>query len=132
MELFVRILALCLVLATVEMLHGIVRVRFVVSRLGRIRAQQVSIVTGSLLAVGVCWLLVPSLGIHDRLQLLAVGFTLALFMASFDIAVARWLMHRPWSSIPQDFDPRKGNYLVFGLAILVMAPNMVMAFHAPS
>ena len=131
MELFARIIGLCIVLATVEMLHGIVRVRYVVSRLGKARAQRVSIVTGSLLAVGVCWLLVPPLGIHDRVQLLAVGLILALFMASFDVAVARLLMHRPWSSIPQEFDPRRGNYLVYGLIILTLAPNIVMAFHSP-
>ena len=47
-------------------------------------------------------------------------------MASFDIAVGRLLMKRKWAVIAEDFDPRKGNYLIFGLATLVAIPYTVL------
>lgn len=128
MELAFRIFGLCVALAAVEILHSIARVRFAVPRRGRRLAQRLSIVTGSLLAVVVCWLLVPTLGVHGGVPLLAVGAVLAVSMASFDVAVARWLMRRPWSSIPEEFDLRRGNYVVYGLIVLLPAPIVVMAF----
>jgi hypothetical protein len=94
------------------------------SRIPRVRS-----VTGSLLAFGVCLLLVPPLGIHDRAELCAVGFILSAFMTSFDVDVVRLLMRRPCASISEDFNPRRVNYLIFGLASLTVTPNIVMAFH---
>lgn len=129
MEITAHLVLLCFVLATVEMLHGIVSVRVVVPWLGRLHAQRLSIVTGSLLAFSVCWFIIPSLGISEISGLLAIGCVLAVFMASFDIAVTRFLMHRPWRTIHHEFDPRRGNYLVFGLLFLVVAPVIVMTFH---
>jgi len=57
---------------------------------------------------------------------MALGLFLAAFMASFDIAVGRLLMRRKWAVIAEDFDPRKGNYLSFGLAALVAMPYIVI------
>ncbi len=128
-ELVLRVVALCLALAGAETLHGIARVRLLVPRVGRRRAQQVSIVTGSALAFGVCWLLVPSLGLRQPGQLLALGLFLAAFMAAFDVAVARALGRR-WADVAADFDPRRGNYLVLGLLTLVLAPYAVTALAA--
>ncbi len=127
LETAARVLGLCLALACAEMIHGIARVRFLLPRVGKRRAQRVSIVTGSLLAFVVCGLIVPTLGLSGPGPLLALGFFLSAFMASFDVAVGRILMKRRWAAVAEDFDPRKGNYLVFGLAFLVLIPYAVMA-----
>jgi hypothetical protein len=55
-----------------------------------------------------------------------VGIALSLFMALFDISVARFVMKRPWSKVAEDFNPLLGNYLSLGLAALVFAPWAVM------
>lgn len=125
-ELALRVLALCLALSGAEMLHGIARVRFLVPRVGKRRAQQVSIVTGCLLAFLVCWWIVPTLGVTGRAPLLALGLVLALYMASFDVAVARLAMKRPWRSVAEDFNPLRGNYLLVGCIVLVFIPTVVM------
>ena len=127
MELSLRILGLCVALAGAEMLHGIARTLFLLPRVGKERAQQVGIVTGSLLAFAVCYLVVPSLGLSTLPQLLSLGLFLSAFMASFDVAVARLAMRRPWRSVAGDFDPRNGNYLVFGLALLLFFPWLAVA-----
>ena len=132
LEVLVRVLGICLALAGTEMLHGIARVRLLVPRVGKERAQQVSIVTGSLLAFLVCRLLVPSLGLTERGPLLILGLVLAAFMASFDVAVSRYLVKRPWSAVVDDFNPGKGNYLLFGLVLLTLFPSVVMAVEGKS
>lgn len=120
----IRILALCVALAGFETLHGIARAALLVPRIGKQRALKVAIVTGSLLAFGVCWWLVPPIGYRGTPQLFGVGLAIALFMASFDIALARWLLHRPWRRVLEDFDPRGGNYLSLGLLLMVTFPYL--------
>jgi hypothetical protein len=127
LELIARVLGLCLALAGAEMLHGIARVRLLVPRIGMRKAQQVSIITGSMLAFAVCGLVVPTIGVAERGALLLVGLCASVFMASFDVLVARTLAKRSWAAIADDFNPRKGNYLLFGLVLLVLFPYIVMA-----
>jgi hypothetical protein len=122
----VRIFSLCLALASAEMLHGIARVRYLVPRVGKRNAQKISIVTGTMLAFAVCFLIVPTIGLSTDFSAIALGGFLAAFMASFDISVGRFLMKRRWTVIAEDFDPRKGNYLIFGLASLVAIPYVVI------
>lgn len=125
LDLALRILSLCVALAGVETLHGIARTVLVAPRIGKALATQLSIVTGSALALGVCWLLVPAMGLRTTPALLALGGVLAAFMAAFDIAMGRLVLRRPWHKIWPDFNPATGNYLVFGLGFLVLAPWLV-------
>jgi predicted transporter len=120
-----RIAALCVVLACAETLHGIARTVLVIPRIGKDRAIKLSALTGSVLAFVICYLLVPPIGLQGVLQNLVLGLVLAAFMASFDIGLGVFVLKKPWSKIAPDFDPRTGNYLVFGLAFLVMVPNLV-------
>lgn len=121
----IRIAALCVVLAGAETLHGIARTLWVVPRLGKDRAIRLSALTGSLLALGICALLVPPIGLQGAVAHLALGLGVAAFMAGFDIAMGMGLMRKPWRKVAPDFDPRTGNYLSFGLAFLALAPWLV-------
>lgn len=126
-----RVLALCVVLAGTETLHGIARTLWLAPRVGKARATQLSIVSGSLLAFGVCYLLVPGVGLVSMPGHLALGAVLALFMASFDAALGKWLLRRSWRKILDDFNPATGNYLLFGLALLVFFPPLVALLRNP-
>lgn len=126
-----RVLALCVVLAGTETLHGIARTLWLAPRVGKARATQLSIVSGSLLAFGVCYLLVPGVGLVSLPGHLALGAVLALFMASFDVALGKWLLRRSWRKILDDFNPATGNYLLFGLALLVVFPLLVTLLRSP-
>jgi hypothetical protein len=125
-EIIVRVVSLCAVLAGVETLHGIARATVLVPRIGKKRAQKLSIVTGSVLAFGVCYVLVPGIGLTTTTDLFGVGLALALFMAGFDITLAKLLLRLPWNKVFRDFDPRTGNYLLVGLLLLVCFPYLVM------
>lgn len=115
-----------MMLASVETLHGIARTIFVVPKIGNKRAKQYSVISGTLLAFAVCYIMVPWLDIHVGYQLVLVGLVLAVFMATFDIVLARFVVKLKWKFIINDFNPAKGNYLIFGMISLIIIPYAVM------
>lgn len=121
-----RVLALCVLLASAETLHGIARTVWVVPRLGKERALKWSAVSGSMLATLLCACFVPPMGLQTTAELLVLGVVLSLFMASFDLALGHWLLRRSWLKALEDLNPRRGNYLLFGLIWLIGAPRLVM------
>jgi hypothetical protein len=124
-ETLVRVVSLCVVLAGAETLHGIARTVLVVPRLGKERALKLSALTGSVLAFLICLWLVPSMGLRGVTPHFLLGLTLGAFMAAFDLAIGRFVMRKPWAKLWPDFDPRTGNYLLFGLAALLVIPLLV-------
>lgn len=120
-----RIASLCVVLAGAEMLHGIARTVWVVPRIGKERALKLSALTGSALAFVICWLLVPPLQLQGALAHGLLGLVLAAFMAAFDLAIGRFVMRKPWHKLWPDFNPATGNYLLYGLLFLCVAPLLV-------
>lgn len=120
-----RIAALCVVLAGAETLHGIVRTIVVTPRIGKERALKLSAFTGTLLALLICWLLVPGIGLSSAGAHLFLGIGLAAFMAGFDIAIGRLLMRKSWAKIRPDFNPGTGNFLAYGLLALCVIPLLV-------
>lgn len=118
-------LALCVALAGAETLHGIARTVFLAPRVGKAAAIKLSVVSGTLLAFGVCFLLVPGIGLDSAAAHLYLGLGLAAFMAGFDIAFGRLVLRLKWRRVLQDFNPASGNYLSLGLAALVFIPLLV-------
>ncbi len=127
----IRVVSLCVVLAGAETLHGIARTVLLVPRIGRRRAIKLSAITGSLLALAICWFLVPPIGLTGTREHLLLGAALAAFMAAFDLAIGRLVMRKPWRTLWPDFDPRTGNYLVFGIAFLLLTPLLISWFRSP-
>jgi hypothetical protein len=52
-------------------------------------------------------------------------------MAGFDVAIGKLLMRKSWAKIWPDFDPRSGNYLLFGLIALAFIPWLVARLSWP-
>ena len=113
------------------MLHGIARTKLLTPRIGKEKALKLSALTGSLLALAICFVWVPGIGLPSAQAHLWLGVALAAFMASFDIAVGRWLMRKAWHKIWPDFNPASGNYLLFGLLALSVIPFLVWYVNAP-
>lgn len=124
---WIRVASLCVVLAGAETLHGIARTVLVVPRIGKERAIKLSALTGSCLAFVICLVLVPPIGLQGAASHLMLGLGLAGFMAAFDLAIGKLVMRKPWPKLWPDFDPRTGNYLLFGLLFLCVTPLLVSA-----
>ncbi len=120
-----RIASLCVALAGAETLHGIVRTVWLARKLGKERAIKVSVVSGTTLALLVCYILVPGIGLQGPRQHLILGAVLAAFMATFDIAFGKLVMRFSWQRVFRDFNPSSGNYLSLGLATLTLIPVFV-------
>ncbi|MBQ0958409.1 hypothetical protein KAK06_05510 [Ideonella sp. 4Y11] len=125
MHLLIDTLALCLLLASAETLHGIARTLWVAPRLGQQRARRWSVISGSLLAFGLCAWRVPGFGLQGPLAHALLGAVLAAFMASFDLALTHWLLRRPWRQALQDLNLRQGQLLPLGLMALAASPTLV-------
>ena len=123
----IRTLALCVVLAGAETLHGIARTVLVAPRIGKVKALRLSIFSGTALAFGICYLLVPGIGLRTLSAHFALGGILAFFMAVFDLALGMLLLRRSFARALEDFNPASGNLLLFGLAALVLIPPLVAA-----
>jgi hypothetical protein len=120
-----RLASLCVLLAGAETLHGIARTVLLAPRVGKALAVKLSIVSGSLIAFGLCWVFVPGIGAAGLGQHLGLGVVLAAFMAAFDIVIGRRVMRLKWARVRQDFDPRSGNFLSVGLLLLAGMPAAV-------
>ncbi len=124
-DLSLRIVSLCLALAGAETLHGIARTVWVVPRIGKERAIKLSALTGSLLALVICGLLVPPMRLQSVWAHGLLGAVLAAFMAVFDLVIGHWVMRKAWHKLWPDFNPATGNYLLYGLLFLSVTPLMV-------
>ena len=114
-----------MLLAGAETLHGIARTVLLAPRVGKALAIKLSVVSGSLIAFGLCWVFVPGIGAAGLGQHLALGVVLAAFMAAFDVVIGRRVLRLKWARVRQDFDPRSGNYLSVGLLLLAGMPAVV-------
>lgn len=126
-ETIVRILALSVVLAGAETLHGIFRMVVVAPRVGKARAVTLAAFSGTALAFAICWFMVPPIGLGGPGAHLALGLWLALFMAVYDLALGRFVLRRTWLVALRDLDPRTGNLLAYALAALAIMPWAVDA-----
>lgn len=122
---WLRVGALCVLLASAETLHGIARTVLIAPMLGKARALQISAMTGTLLAFGICWWQVPALHLKGMTAHLVLGMVLAAFMAAFDIGMSRLLLRKSWPKIRRDFCPASGNHLLYGLIALCMIPWLI-------
>ncbi|MCX2862358.1 hypothetical protein OOZ63_10950 [Paucibacter sp. PLA-PC-4] len=88
----IRKVALCVVLAGAETLHGIARTTLAIPCNSKERAIMLSPPTVAALAFAICWMLVPSMGLQSQRAHLNLGFGLAAFTAS--VAIGRSLLRK--------------------------------------
>ncbi len=119
--LVVRAVAVWLVIAVVESVHGSLRELFLVPAVGASTAQHIGFVVGSALVVGVAWLTSRWLGAGTHAAQLGVGALWLVLMLGFEIALglARGL---GWQRIGADYDLSQGGLMGFGLLLMLLAP----------
>ena len=117
-----RALLVFALIAVVETVHGILRVRLLNRRLGDRRARQVGVLTGSGLILLVAVATAPWLAVRSAAEAMAVGAAWMGLMLGFEIGLGRLAFGVPWSRIAADFDPRRGGWLGLGFLVLGAAP----------
>lgn len=123
--LYGRALAAWFLLIAIEMVHGIARAMFLVPVVGDFRSRQIGVFTGTLLILGVAYLLAPWLrppdaGATFRIGALWLGLTLA-----FEFGFGHYVFGRSWTSLAEDYDLLHGGLLPLGLLMEALAPWIV-------
>lgn len=109
-------------IAAAEVLHGILRVRYLNPRVGDHRARQIAVFTGCLIILAIAWAMRPWIGADTMGEQFMVGAVWFACMLAFDVLFGRFAMRFPWRRIAVDFDLRKGGLLGVGMLFLLLAP----------
>jgi hypothetical protein len=124
MMLACRAIAVWLVLIGAEIVHGAVRARYLLPRVGDLRARQTGVFTGSILILLIAHLAARWLQARTpRAQALVGSLWLALTLV-FELGFGRFMLHSSWRRIASDYDPRDGGLLPLGLLVLALAPRL--------
>ncbi len=111
-----------LVIIMAEILHGIIRARFLVPRVGDWRARQIGVFTGSVIIFVISLLSVHWLHASSASQLLFVGLLWAALTSGFEFLFGRYVARYSWERILSDFNLFRGGLMPLGLAAMGLCP----------
>lgn len=120
--LLLRALLVGILIAAIETVHGILRVRWLNRHFGDKRARRVTVVSGSLLVLFTAWVTVPWLGIRTQAEAWITGAVWVVLLLVYDLGLGRWYFGFSWQRLLADFDPRRGGMLGVGMLVLLAAP----------
>jgi hypothetical protein len=123
-----RAVAVWLLIAALETVHGIVRGLWLVPALGEAAAQRLGFAVGSTLVILVAWATSRWLGAATRSAQLRCGALWLLLMLGFELAIGR-ARGFGWARIAAEFDPRQGGLMLFGLLLMFLAPMLGAGLH---
>lgn len=129
--LWLRAVAVWLVLIAAETVHGTLRTLFLQPHLGDFRARQVSVFTGMALILLIAWLFSGWLRAGSTRELLSVGALWLVLTVLFEIGLGRLVLGYPWERILSDYDLSRGGLLAFGMIVLVLAPLLADRWRHP-
>jgi len=118
-----RAVAVWLLIAALETVHGIVRGLWLVPALGEAAAQRLGFAVGCVLVIAVAWATSRWLGASTRSAHWQAGALWLLLMLGFELAIGR-ARGFGWARIAAEFDPRQGGLMLFGLLLMLLAPRL--------
>ena len=117
-----RALAVWLLIALVEIVHGSLRRILLVPRVGEWRSAQIGAVVGALLILGVALLAIRWMGARSTGTLLGIGLLWLVLMLSFEFLAGRHLSGYSWERILSEYDLLRGGLLSLGMLVLALSP----------
>ncbi len=116
-----RAVAVWVLIAMAETIHGILRRLFLVPAIGEKTANQIGVFIGSLIILAIAITTNKWIGARTRKELLLIGVLWTILMISFEVLLGRALQV-PWSKILADYDPSQGGLMLIGMTIMLFAP----------
>lgn len=130
MSCLLRALAVWLLIVCAESIHGVMREMFLAPRVGDFHARQISVITGSLLILGIAYLSVRWIGADRTRPLLLVGLLWLSLTLAFEFILGRYVLGLSWERLISDYQVSRGGLMPFGLVALVLAPLMAARLRA--
>ena len=125
MDLYLRGFLIWVLIALLEVIHGIVRAKVIAPKVGDLRSRQIGVFSGSLIFFVVTLVSFDWIGIRSADQALAVGGLWLVCMLVFEFSVGHFIFHFPWKWLLNDFNFLKGRLLAFGMIFLAASPYLV-------
>ena len=119
-----RAFVVWLVLMAAESLHGTLRQLLLAPLLSDWRARQLSVLTGSLIILGITYLFVRWLRAETVKELLGIGLLWVVLTLAFELALGRLIFGFTWERLLADYDLRAGGLMLIGMGFLFLAPFM--------
>lgn len=116
-----RALAVWVLIAVTESVHGTLRQLFLSPLIGDLRARQISVFTGSALIFLIGFLLIRWIGAARTRTLLKVGLLWLVLTLIFEVSLGR-VLGVDWRRILADYDLRHGGLMVIGMVVLLFTP----------
>ena len=119
---WLRAIAVWLIMMAAETIHGIVRAVLLAPRVGDLRARQIAFFTGSAILLGTAYLFINWIGARSVKVLLGIGLLWMVLTLGFEAVVGIYGFGFGWDRIIAEYDPRTGSLMLFGHFVLVSAP----------
>lgn len=116
-----RALAVWVLIAVTESVHGTLRQLFLSPLIGDLRARQISVFTGSALIFLIGFLFIRWIGAARTRTLLKVGLLWLVLTLIFEVSLGR-VLGVDWRRILADYDLRHGGLMVIGMVVLLFTP----------
>lgn len=120
--LWLRAIAIWVLLAGIMIAHGAIRESLLTPLVGEFTARQLSVLTGSAVIWFVACLFIRWIAARSTGQLLAVGFLWLVLTLLFEIVLGRVVLGLPWEKVLADLDPFQGGLFLIVLLVVVISP----------
>jgi hypothetical protein len=116
-----RGLAVWVVIAVAETVHGTMRTIFLAPRVGDLASRQIGVLTGSLIILLIAYLTIDWIGARGARALVAVGTLWLVLMSAFEVTIGR-VLGLSWERILSDYVPSQGGLMLVGMTVLALSP----------
>lgn len=117
-----RALAVWAFIMCCETAQAILRTSFLEPLVGQAKAKDVGFFVGSLIVLGVTWLCIRWMRTTSMKQRLLIGAWWMALTAVFEVLIGL-MQGFDWQHIINEYNPERGGYMVFGMVILLLAPE---------
>ena len=124
-----RGLAVWLLIAAAETVHGTLRTLFLAPRVGDLASRQIGVFTGSLMILLIAVLTIGWIGARRPRSLAALGGLWLVLMLAFEVTLGR-AFGLSWARIAADYRPSEGGFMLVGMAVLALAPTLAFRFQS--
>lgn len=116
-----RGLAVFLLIALVETLHGALRTVLLAPAVGDLASRQIGVLTGSVLILLVAWMTTRWTGVRSVSGQFRLGALWVALMLVFEFGLG-WLLGMPAERLLEDYRLDRGGLMPIGLLVLLCAP----------
>lgn len=116
-----RALVVWALIASVEVVHGVIRALLLVPLVGELRSRQIGVFSGSMLILLIASLTIRFIAPPTRQMAGLVGGVWVTLMVIFEFGLGR-MLGRSWAGLLSDYDVSAGGLLLFGMLVLGLSP----------